>query len=122
MKEFRIQRIITAETGAAEWALNAYRLTKSQAITASIISYIYEFLFVLVLLFLNDRPWAQLISLSFMSLAQIMCFLYLSPFEDASQNRSELASQMLILVFVMTTRCFTEWVPDTETRQYVAYT
>jgi hypothetical protein len=83
--------------------------------------YIFEFLFVLVLLFLNDRPWAQLMSLSFMSLAQIMCFLYLSPFEDASQNQSELASQVLILVFVLTTRCFTEWVPDTDTRQYVAY-
>ncbi len=83
--------------------------------------YIYEFFFVLVLLFLNDRLWAQLMSLSFMSLAQIMGFLYLSPFEDASQNQSELASQVLILVFVMTTRCFTEWVPDTDTRQYVAY-
>ena len=122
MKEFRIQRIITAETGAAERALNAYRLTKSQTIMASIMRYIYEFLFVLVLLFLNDRLWAQLMSLSFMSLAQIICFLYLSPFEDASSNRSELASQVLILVFVMTTRCFTEWVPDTDTRQYVAYT
>jgi hypothetical protein len=122
MKEFRIQRIITAETGAAELALNSCRLTKPQAIMASIMRYIYEFLFVLVLLFLNDRPWAQLMSLSLMSLAQITCFLYLSPFEDASRNRSELASQVLIMVFVITTRCFTEWVPDTETRQYVAYT
>jgi hypothetical protein len=47
-------------------------------------SYVYEFLFVLVLLYLNDNPWAQLTSLSVLSLAQMIVIFYLSPFEDAS--------------------------------------
>jgi hypothetical protein len=85
-------------------------------------SYVYEFLFVLVLLFLGNLPWAQLLTLSFMSLAQIMCCVYLAPYEDASLNRSETASQVLILFFVLTSRCFTDWVPDTQTRQYIACT
>jgi hypothetical protein len=25
------------------------------------------------------------------------------------------------MLFVLTTRCFTDWVPDTEARQYVVY-
>jgi hypothetical protein len=25
------------------------------------------------------------------------------------------------MLFVLTTRCFTDWVPDTEARQYIVY-
>jgi hypothetical protein len=84
MKEFRIPRILTAETCVAEWSLNSFKLTKSEAILASSMSYVYEFILVLVLLFLNDHPWAQITILSSMQLVQIMCFLDLSPFKDAS--------------------------------------
>jgi hypothetical protein len=84
MKNFRIKIILTAETGPAERALNSSKLSKSQAIIAASMSYIYKFLFVLVLLFLNDHHWAQLTVLNMITIGSIKFFLYLSPFEDAS--------------------------------------
>ena len=77
MRDIRINRVFTETNVHKEW-----KLTKSQAILATSSSYIYELLVILVLICLNEHSWAQLTTLNVITMAKLMVFLYLKPFED----------------------------------------
>ena len=83
MKNIRIKRVLTERTDHKEWKLNNFKLTKSQAILATSSSYIYELLVILVLICLNEHSWAQITTLNVITIAKLMFFLYLKPFEDS---------------------------------------
>ena len=39
-----------------------------------------------MLIYLNDHPWAQLTALNVLTIAKLMVFLYLKPFEDEGKK------------------------------------
>jgi hypothetical protein len=44
------------------------------------------------------------------------------PYEDQELNNSQILGEVVVIVYLTLSRCYTDWVPDPMTRQMVGFT
>jgi len=54
-------------------------------------------------------------------LATITLLVYQQPFKSKARNREEMAEEIAIMIITYHTFCFTDWLSDAETANYVGF-
>jgi uncharacterized membrane protein len=77
--------------------------------------------FVLVLIFMQKKPWAQVMLITWYSLFMTMFVSHVKPFENPAMNSTEFINQWAGLAVITFCFCFTDFVPDGETRFMIGW-
>ena len=76
---------------------------------------------VLILLGAGLSPWYQIAMLNSMAVASIIYVMWFMPFENKSMNYIEVMNEVTLLLLTYTLWCFTDFVPEAETRHLLGF-
>ena len=96
-------------------------LSKGSLIMVPIFFFAKRLCLVLILLGAGSYLWVQIAMLNSMAVASIIYVMWFMPFENKSMNYIEVMNEVTLLLLTYTLWCFTDFVPEAETRHLLGF-